>query len=355
MPNIIRAFARSAVGFPTAVDIETQDVGSGPGRAAYVKLGATNPNSLPATALAGTDSLAAVSAEQTDNNGWRWRLYAAMLTVEGAQTIRGTWSDGNNAKVMGGCVVSGVDPGNIIAGLQWANNNANISQPRWAVPSAVGGLVIALFATDEFNTNTPEAPAAALTGTGLGSGVLFHAMQQAGAAGDVDIDSTLGTVPAVWRGFAFNVPAGGGGTSATANGATVTSSASIVVGTASGQAGATAAGVTLSRPASLIPGGASGEVIGLLNFQAAGLEFGRRTGLAISTFALDAGASYRYTVHANTLTLGAAILTSSAINLDAAGKLPNLSSALITPGTTYRIVAIRQADGEAAIFRMTAA
>ena len=150
-------------------------------------------------------------------------------------------------------------------------------------------------------------------------------------------------------------PAGAGGTSATANGTTVTSSASIVVGSASGQAGATAAGVTLSRPASLIPGGASGEVIGLLNFQAAGLEFGRRTGLAISTFALDAGASYRYTVHANTLTLGAAIFTSSAINLDAAGKLPNLSSALITPGTTYRIVAIRQADGEAAIFRMTAA
>ena len=210
MPNIIRALARSAVGFPTAVDIEAQDVGSGPGRAAYVKLGATNPNSLPATALVGTDSLTAVSAEQTDSNGWRWRLYAAMLTVEGVQTIRGTWSDGNNAKIMGGCVVSGVDPGNIIAGLQWANNNVTISQPRWAVPSAVGGLVIALFATDEFNTNTPSSPAAALTGTGLGSGVLFHAMQQAGAAGDVDIDSTLGTVPAVWRGFAFNVPGSGG-------------------------------------------------------------------------------------------------------------------------------------------------
>lgn len=188
---------------------------------------------------------------------------------------------------------------------------------------------------------------------------------------NIDISSISGPIfPAVSVGFngvltmdenPTGLPAGytaigaGGGTSATANGATVTSSASIVVGTASGQAGATAAGVTLSRPASLIPGGASGEVIGLLNFQAAGLEFGRRTGLAISTFALDAGASYRYTVHANTLTLGAAILTSSAINLDAAGKLPNLSSALITPGTTYRIVAIRQADGEAAIFRMTAA
>lgn len=146
----------------------------------------------------------------------------------------------------------------------------------------------------------------------------------------------------------------GGGSSATASGVTVTSAASIVVGNASGQAAGTANGVTLTAAGSLTAGSASGEVLGTLAFQAAGLEFGRRTGLGISTFALDSGASYRYSVHADGLTLGAAIITSAAIALDSNGKLPNLSSALITPGLSYRIVAIRQADGEAATFRMTA-
>lgn len=94
---------------------------------------------------------------------------------------------------------------------------------------------------------------------------------------------------------------------------------------------------------------------GTLNFQADGLEFGARTGLGIDTFALDAGESYRYTVHADGLTLGAALLTSAAITLDGAGKLPDLTSASLTPGTTYRVVAVRQADGEAATFRMVAA
>lgn len=150
-------------------------------------------------------------------------------------------------------------------------------------------------------------------------------------------------------------PAGGGGTSATANGATVTAAASILAGNASGQAGATAIGRTLTAAAALIAGAASGVINGTLNFQAAGLEFGRRTGLGTGTFALDAGASYRYTIHADALTLGAALHTSSAITLDTAGKLPNYVGSAVVPGTSYRIVAIRQADGEAAIFRMTAA
>ena len=146
------------------------------------------------------------------------------------------------------------------------------------------------------------------------------------------------------------------GTSATANGVTVTSSASIVVGTTSGQAGATATGRTFTVNASLSTiGSATGEITALLNFQAAGLEFGRRTGAGISTFSLDSGSNYRYSVHADALTIGAALLTSAAIALDSAGKLPDLRTASLTPGSTYRVVAIRQADGEAAIFRMAAA
>jgi hypothetical protein len=138
------------------------------------------------------------------------------------------------------------------------------------------------------------------------------------------------------------------GSNATANGATLTATASLIAGAANGASASTANGATLTATASLITGG------GTLNFQAAGMEFGRRTGLGINTFALDAAADYRYTVHADGLTLGAAIITSGVVATDAGGKLPNLVSTSIAPGTLYRVHAIRQADGEAATFRMRA-
>lgn len=136
---------------------------------------------------------------------------------------------------------------------------------------------------------------------------------------------------------------------ATASGATVSSTASLVAGSASASTSATATGKTLTAASSLLyPGGT-------LAFQAAGMEFGARTGLGISTFALEAGVSYRYSVHADGLTLGAALYTSAAITLDGAGKLPNLAAlSWITPGTLYRVHAIRQSDGEAATYRMRA-
>lgn len=145
-----------------------------------------------------------------------------------------------------------------------------------------------------------------------------------------------------------------GGGDATATGVTVTAAASLIAGSASGTVAGTASGVTLSAAASLIAGSASGVVNGTLDFQAAGMEFGARTGLGISTFALDNGVSYRYTIHADGLTLGNPLHTSSAENLDSAGKLANYVGSVVAPGTTYRVVAIRQTDGEAAVFRVEA-
>lgn len=145
------------------------------------------------------------------------------------------------------------------------------------------------------------------------------------------------------------------GTNGTASGVTFLVTASLIVGTAFAGTGATAPGVTYTPVASIVAGSAAGNAGGTLQFQAAGMEFGRRTGLGISTFALDASQAYRYTVHADGLVLGAALITSSVINTDAAGKLPNLTSGSLFAGTTYRIVAVRQADGEAATFRMVAA
>jgi hypothetical protein len=145
------------------------------------------------------------------------------------------------------------------------------------------------------------------------------------------------------------------GTGATASGATVTSTASLIAGGAFSGIGATASGVTLTAIASLLAGAALGNSGGTLQFQAAGMEFGKRTGLGISAFSLDAAANYRYTVHADDLALGAALHTSGVLATDSGGKLPNASIGAIFSGTTYRIVAIRQADGEAATFRMVAA
>ncbi|MBA4344401.1 MAG: hypothetical protein C0423_19855 [Methylibium sp.] len=96
-------------------------------------------------------------------------------------------------------------------------------------------------------------------------------------------------------------------------------------------------------------------VTATLNFQASGMEFGARTGLGIATFALDVGSGYRYTVHADGLTLGAAIYTSGVVTTDSAGKLPNLVDASIMAGATYRVHAVRQSDGAAATFKMVAA
>lgn len=82
-------------------------------------------------------------------------------------------------------------------------------------------------------------------------------------------------------------------------------------------------------------------VSGTLNFQAAGMEFGNRVGVGT-----DAGVNYRYKVFGNSdLMLDTPIITSSVIALDSAGKLPNLVSVSITPAATYRVLAIRQADG----------
>ena len=146
-----------------------------------------------------------------------------------------------------------------------------------------------------------------------------------------------------------------GASVATAGGATMAATASLLSGSATGAISATAAGATMSVTSSLLPGSASASGVGTLQFQAAGLEFGARTGLGIDTFAIDTGVLYRYTVHADGLLLGSAIYTSAAIALDSAGKLPNVSNAAFTQGVTYRIVAVRQSDGEAATFRMVAA
>lgn len=189
-----------------------------------------------------------------------------------------------------------------------------------------------------------------------GSGALTFAFadQASSGAGSITGKSFTSSAAGDYVSGSILLAAQAGGSDATASGVTVTSAASLIPGAATGQVAGTAAGAILTAAASLIPGVASGVVNGTLNFQASGLEFGRRTGSGISTFALDNGASYRYTIHADGLTLGSALHTSSAITLDSAGKLPNYVGSAVAPGIDYRIVAIRQADGEAATFRITA-
>lgn len=146
----------------------------------------------------------------------------------------------------------------------------------------------------------------------------------------------------------------GGGTNATANGATVTAASSLIAGAAGSSSGATANGATVTATSSLLAGLASGSS-GTLNFQGPGMEFGRRTGLGIGTFALDATQNYRYTVHADGLVLGAPIFTSGVVLTDVTGKLPNATNAALTTGATVWVCAVRQADGQRAVFPMVVA
>lgn len=197
---------------------------------------------------------------------------------------------------------------------------------------------------------TQGGSASAGSGTTLRNSALVGAIVDSGGAVTPAGSKTL-TVNATANEMTMIVialaPAGAGG-GATAAGVTVSGAASLITGTASGAAGATANGTTLTAAASLLYAG------GTLRFQAAGMEFGARTGLGIGTFALDAAQNYRYTVHADGLVLGSALVTSSVIATDSGGKLPDLVNAAISPGVLYRVHAIRQADGEAATFRMRA-
>lgn len=232
----------------------------------------------------------------------------------------------------------------------WATSEASTATSWTSGAPVSAGYVCTAAITGNFSTTTTNA------GT---TDVLANQSTYSGKNGSTGYKAA-GQPGWTWTGSAQ--VAGGSlvlkdaaaGTDGTATGVTLTATSSLIAGSASASGNATANGVTFSVTSSLIAGAASGVVNGVLTFQAAGLEFGARTGVGIDTFALDAGVSYRYSVHADGLTLGSAILTSAAITLDGAGKLPNLVSASLTPGVTYRVFAVRQTDGEAATFRMTA-
>ena len=238
-----------------------------------------------------------------------------------------------------------------------AADQVSTLQPGSLTPSVNGAVIVAIASGSWGSAASINSGFTLLGGVGTTG-------QQVAGGGAFLIQTTAAAINPSWTGVGVNadnanamavfLPSGGGGGGA-ATGVTLTATASLIAGSASATAAGTAAGRTFTATSSLIAGAASGVVNGTLNFQAAGMEFGARTGLGIGTFALDAGVSYRYTVHADGLTLGAALYTSSAANLDAGGKLANYVGSAVVPGITYRVVAIRQTDGEAAIFRMVAA
>lgn len=136
-----------------------------------------------------------------------------------------------------------------------------------------------------------------------------------------------------------------GGSDGTASGVTLTAAASLIPGSASGVRNATASGATITATASFTAGSASGVVAGTLALSAAGNEFIARTGSAISTFAREVGVAYKVEVYADGLTMGSPIYTSGSLTTDSSGRLPNVSSALLTVGATVKVVPTRQSDG----------
>ena len=207
MATPIVSFGAAAGGFVSFVEIPSQNVGSGAGRVAYVAIGATNTTDVPSSVTVGTDTLTAQGTVFTDGNGWRFRLYAGLLTVTGLQTVRAEWTSEFNIKLICGLVMPDVGA-TIIEGLATGNALTSTQQPTFTVASRVGDTVVSLVFLDAEATFTATSPAVATTGTGLGGSRSAHGLYRDGAA-TVSIEGTVGGPTNVWRGFGFNVPAGG--------------------------------------------------------------------------------------------------------------------------------------------------
>ena len=208
MATPIVSFGAAVGGFPAVVTITGQNVGSGANRVAYVAIGASNTTDVPSSVTVGTDTLTAQGTVFTDFNNWRWRLYAGVLTVTGSQTITATWSDANNNKFVCGLVMPDVNPSTIIEGLATDSTLTSTRQPSFTIASRTGDTVVSLLFLDAEASFTVASPAITATGTGLGGSRFIHGLYEAGAA-SVTIDGTVGGPTNVWRGFGFNVPAGG--------------------------------------------------------------------------------------------------------------------------------------------------
>lgn len=215
--------------------------------------------------------------------------------------------------------------------------------PFW-VHTNGSGVDSAVTAGTSFTTSA--AAATAVTMTGPSSGAVGAASTAFTVGANGTITGTVTVTPS---------DGGGGGTFTPTSVALSSATPTATFTYTPASAGAKTISVTnnggLANPSTITY---TASALPYLDFQAAGMELGARTGLGISTFGLENGKSYRYTVHADGLTLGAALITSAAITLDGAGKFPNLASGSLVTGVTYVVVAMRQSDGAACIFRKVA-
>lgn len=215
--------------------------------------------------------------------------------------------------------------------------------PFW-VHTNGSGVDSAVTAGTSFTTSAAAATAVTMTGP------------SSGAVGAASTAFTVGANGTITGTDTVTPSDGGGGGTFTPTSVAISSGTPTATFTYTpASAGAKTISVTnnggLANPSTITY---TASALPYLNFQAAGMELGARTGLGIPTFGLENGKSYRYTVHADGLTLGAALITSAAITLDGAGKFPNLASGSLVTGVTYVVCAMRQSDGAAAIFRMVA-
>ena len=286
----------------------------------------------------------------------RWYIFSAPITTGGSCTVTATPTAGSHIRMeIVVFEVGGLDNASL---LETSNagtpTGTGTTMSAGSLTTSGGGfLLAALQSNGNYTTFTPGS---GWTGFG-GSPIYLRRQLQyriTSAGGSYTADATANASIA-WGAIAVAYRDAAPPPGATAPGTTVTAAASLIAGSASSGVGATASGVTYSRAASLITGLAGGNGGGTLQFQASGMEFGRRTGLGISTFALDAAVNYRVDVFADALTLGSPILTTGVVATDGAGKLPNLTNALLFSGTTYAVAVTRQADKQRAIFQMVAA
>lgn len=327
MATPIVSFGAQTGGFVNTVTIASQDVGTGANRAAYVAIGASNVNDTPTGVSVGTDVLTAQGSLFTDASGWKFRLYAGALTVTGSQTITATWSNSFNVKLVIGLVLPSVNTGTLISDLTTGNLATTTSQPTWTIDSASGDTVVGLLFLDNAATFSATSPATVLTGTGLGGSIVTHGMYEAGAT-SVTIDGTVAGATNIWRGFGFNVPAGGGGTLA----GTITLDDMVLSGTfATGALSQLAGGITLDD---FLLSGFMGLAPGRVDTN----PFKNWTGTLLPGVTIPKLVFLKLSDMSTVLTL--------TNQVTAGDGVLTVQNAALVPGTTYVVVAAN-ADGSA--------
>lgn len=174
---------------------QSVDVGTAADRVAVVLLGATGDAStpgVPTSVSVGADSLAAKGTLYAPSSNWGWRIFAAPLTVTGAQNLVGSFdpADYPSAPHMIWIVCSGADAATVIENIAFNNIGSGTSWSN-SVVSASGDLAVLLGVTSAAKTVTATGGTTLQSGSGLTGSTNYRVLTKAGAGGATTLSQSF--------------------------------------------------------------------------------------------------------------------------------------------------------------------